>query len=109
VWVVVLELRVHGIGFAFRLLEPWSFGLLLLATVGNILVFAEALYLRAHKQEKFMLTSVLGALWMAPATIVFGRWYGSRGITVAYLLATVVVGIGLGTWTFAKYRREWHG
>ena len=64
----------------------WPLALLLVTTVANIGIFAEALYLRAHKQEKFMLNSILGALWMAPATLVLGRMYGAYGIAVGYLL-----------------------
>ena len=108
VWLSVVYLRVHGYGFAQRLLAPAPLALLLVATVANIGVFAEALYLRAHKQEKFMLNSILAALWMAPATLVLGRWYGASGIVAGYLGATLAIGVGLGTYTFTKYRRLWH-
>ena len=108
VWLAVLFLRTHHFGFAYRLLAPAPFGLLLIATIANVGVFAEALYLRAHKQEKFMLNSILAALWMAPATLVLGRWYGAYGIVAGYLGATLAIGVGLGTYTFTKYRRLWH-
>lgn len=108
VWVAVMYLRVHGVAFALRLLPPVPLALLLVTTVANIGIFAEALYLRAHKQEKFMLNSILGALWMAPATLVLGRMYGAYGIAVGYLLGTLLIGVGLGTSTFVKYRRMWH-
>ena len=107
-WAAVYYLRLHGIAFALRLLPPGAFALLLLATIGNIAVFAEALYLRAHKQEKFMLNSILGAVWMVPATLLLGRWYGAFGIVAGYCACTLAVGVGLGTATFVKYRRLWH-
>ena len=109
VWLTVVYLRIHQVPFATRLLAPAPFGLMLLATVANILVFAEALYLRAHKQEKFMINSILGALWMAPATLLLGRWYGAYGIAIGYVAGTLAIGVGLGTYTFARYRRLWHG
>ena len=108
VWLVVLGLRMHGVPFALRLLPPAPFGLMLLTTMANILVFAEALYLRAHKQEKFMVNSILGALWMIPASLLLGRWYGAYGIAIGYFLGTLLIGVGLGTRTFVKYRRMWH-
>jgi hypothetical protein len=108
VWAALMFLRAHQIAFAMRLLPPLPLAMLLLATVCNIVVFAEALYLRAHKQEKFMLNSILGALWIAPAALLLGRWYGAYGIAFEYLLGTIVIGLGLGTYTFAKSRRIWH-
>lgn len=108
VWGALFLLRAHHIAFALRLLPPLPLAMLLLATVCNIVVFAEALYLRAHKQEKFMLNSILGALWIAPAAFVLGRWYGASGIALEYLCGTIIIGLGLGTYTFAKYRRLWH-
>ncbi len=108
VWCTILFLRMHHVPFALRLLPPRSLALLLLATVCNIVVFAEAMYLRAHKQEKFMLSSIVGALWMVPAALLLGKMYGAYGVTLAYLGGTLVVGVGMGTYTFQKYRRLWH-
>jgi hypothetical protein len=108
VWLVVAWLRAHQVAFALRLLGPGPLALLLLASVCNIAVFAEALYLRAHKEEKFMVNSILGALWMAPAALILGRWYGPYGIAIAYFFGTLLIGVGFGSWTFLKYRREWH-
>ena len=108
VWVAVALLRARGIPLALRILPLAPLALLLVTSMCNILVFAEALYLRAHKQEKFMMNSILGALWMVPAALLLGRWYGAYGIAVGYFLGTLFIGVGLGTTTFAKYRRVWH-
>jgi hypothetical protein len=90
-------------------LPPLPFALLLAATVANIVVFGFAIYLRAHKQEKFMWNSIAGALWIAPTALIFGRSHGAIGIAITYFLATLVVGIGSGSFTFFKYRKLWHG
>jgi hypothetical protein len=74
----------------------------------NIAIFSEALYLRTHKQEKFLLNSVLTASLVAASTLFFGRSYGATGIISGYLTVLVVVGLGLGTFTFMKYRKAWH-
>ena len=55
-----------------------------------------------------MLNSILGALWMAPMAVVLGRAYGAYGIVIGYFLGTLVIGVGLGSYTFFKYRRLWH-
>ncbi len=83
--------------------------MLFFGTVGNIVVFAEALYLRAHKQEKFLVNSVLGAIGLTLTTWFLGRSYGALGMTGGQLLIALSVGLGFGGYTFQKYRRLWHG
>jgi O-antigen/teichoic acid export membrane protein len=98
----------EGFAFAHRLLPPLDVGLLLCAVTTNIVVFAEALYLRAHKQEKFLLNSVLTALFVSVSTLYLGRLYGAGGMIVGYLITVVVISLGQGTYTFLKYRKIWH-
>ncbi len=108
VWLTVLLLRHQDIPFALRLLPPLPLALLLLTTIANIAVFALAQYLRAHKQEKFMVNSILGAIWMIATALILGRYYGTFGIAIGYFTGTLIIGVGLGLLTFTKYRRLWH-
>jgi hypothetical protein len=55
-----------------------------------------------------MINSILGALFTAPTALIFGRLYGAFGITTCYLIGSLVIGLGYGTFTFAKWRRIWH-
>ena len=107
-WLGCVYLNVKGLSFAHRMLSPLPFGLLLLTVVFNQIVAAEALYLRAHKQEKFLINSVVAAIFMSLSTYFLGRYHAAIGITAGYLLITIVVGLGMGTWTFNKYRSLWH-
>lgn len=111
-WLVHHDVRVHGVPLASRMLAPLPLFLLLAGTVMNIVVFAEALYLRAHKQEKFMVNSILGAVYIVPIALIVGRMHGPHGgawgIAVAYAAGGVVIGLGYGTYTFFKWRRIWH-
>jgi hypothetical protein len=108
VWVAILALRAHHVPFAVRLLPPLPLALLLISTVITIIVFAQAVYLRAHKQEKFMIPSIAGALWTAPAALVLGKYYGAYGIAWAYFCGNLTIGLGAGTYIFLKWRRIWH-
>lgn len=111
-WLGVHDVRLHGVLLSSRLLAPVPLAMLFFGTVGNIVVFAEALYLRAHKQEKFMINSIAGAVYIAPLAYVLGRWQnphgGAWGIAAAYALGTLVIGLGYGTYTFLRWRRIWH-
>ncbi len=111
-WLGARGIRFHGVLLASRLLAPVPLALLFFGTVGNIVVFAEALYLRAHKQEKFMANSIAGALYIAPLAYLLGKWQdphgGAWGIAAAYALGTLIIGLGYGTYTFLRWRRVWH-
>lgn len=108
VWFIVVYLDHHHNALALRLLPPVPLALLFAGHAFNVVVFAEALYLRAHKQEKFMTNSILGALWMAPTAFFLGRSLGAYGIAVCYFWGSVVIGLGYGTYTFLRYRKLWH-
>ena len=108
VFVGALILSAHHIPLAARLLAPLPFAMLLAGSIGNNIVSAEAMYLRAHKQEKFMINSIVGALYTVPMVWLLGSNFGSLGIASGYLAGTVVIGLGFGTYTFQKYRRAWH-
>ena len=109
VWVGALVLTLRQMPLAHRLLGPLPFALLLVGSVANNVVSSEAMYLRAHKQEKFMVNSIVGAMYTAPMAWLLGSWFGASGIATGYFVGTMVIGLGLGTYTFQKYRRLWHG
>jgi hypothetical protein len=108
IYLVCLYLNIGHFGFAQRLLSPNALAALLLSTTLNTVVFAEALYLRAHKQEKFLLNSILTSVLVGSSTYFLGRYHGATAMVTSYLILNLVVGLGLGTLTFVKYRRLWH-
>jgi O-antigen/teichoic acid export membrane protein len=93
--------------FAQRLLDPFSLGLLLILMITNVVIFSEAIYLRAHKREVFFVNSVVGAVLVTACTLFFGRRYGAIGIAASCCLCTVV-GLVWATYKFRKYRKLWH-
>lgn len=95
--------------YAGRFLSPSGLALVLFGFVANTVVSSMALYLRAHKQEKFMVNSVVGALYTVPAAWYFGHKFGGFGIAMAYAAGSLVIGLGYGSYTFLKWRRRWHG
>ncbi|MGZ5476759.1 MAG: hypothetical protein ACXWH1_09745, partial [Thermoanaerobaculia bacterium] len=104
----VLALRAIGHRWSERLLEPLPLAFLLAALLASTIVFAEAVYLRAHKREPFLGIYIASALVIAPSTFFLGRAYGATGMMFGYFVATAVVTLGGGTWVFLRKRREWH-
>jgi hypothetical protein len=108
VWLGVVYMDWAHIRFAQRLLSPTVLGILLLTTIVDTIIFAQALYLRAHKQEKFLLPSVLGAILTACSTYFLGKHYGALGMVAGSLTIGIFVGLPLATYIFVKYRKAWH-
>jgi O-antigen/teichoic acid export membrane protein len=108
VWSLAFVLARHGNHYAARFLSPVGLALMLFGFVANTAVSSMAIYLRAHKQEKFMLNSILGAVYTLPAAWFLGHRYGGAGIAASYAFGSLVIGLGYGTYTFLKWRRIWH-
>lgn len=108
IWLGVAYMYSSRMHFAQRVLEPKVFAALLLTIILNCIITSEALYLRAHKQEKFLLPSVLSAIFVGLSTFLLGKRFGASGMIAGYLAVTLIVGLGLGTVIFIRYRRIWH-
>ena len=101
-------LNAHHLAFAQRILPPLPFAFQLIAMIIKQAVSSMALYLRAHKQEKFLINSILGAIALTLSTYLLGRPFGAVGMVSGQLVIAVVLGLGYGTYTFLKWRRIWH-
>ena len=116
VWFGFLQLgahhvQFHGVPLSARLLPPIPLSFLFIGNVGNVIIIGEAIYLRAHKQEKFMINSIVGALYCAPVAILISRipthHGGAWGISAAYIIGNTA-GTVYATYIFLKWRRIWH-
>ena len=106
-WLGCFYLNLQHFRFAQRLLDPFSLGFLLLYMIVTVIIFAEACYLRAHKQEVFFVNSVVGAVVIAVCTVIFGQRYGAKGMVVSCCLLNFG-GLVWATYKFRKYRILWH-
>ncbi len=94
--------------FSSRLLPMWAVGLLLVAAVMNHIVYSMALYLRAHKEEPFLLQAVLSAVLIGSLTVVLGKYYGAQAIVLGLLIQGILFGFPYATYIFVTKRRKWH-
>jgi O-antigen/teichoic acid export membrane protein len=111
-WISVRHIQMHHTLLSSRLLPPVPLAMLLFGTLTNVVVIAEATYIRAHKQEKFMVNSLLGAAYVIPVILLVARRVtphgGAWGVCAAYAIGGLTIGLGYGTYTFLKWRRIWH-
>jgi len=101
---------LHGIDHPLsnRLLAPFPLLLLIASGIVNHIVTAEAIYLRAHRQEPFLWISITSGFLMALSGYFLGREFGATGLMIGYFTISAVVGLGAGTWTFINKRQLWH-
>jgi hypothetical protein len=93
---------------ATRLLTPWAFGMCLLTTVVNQVILSEAVYLRAHKREPFLVNSVTGAFLTLGITWILAKYWGANAVALGNFLLTTLIGLPWGTYIFFSKRKEWH-
>lgn len=97
------------ISLANRFLPIIPIILLCMVTLSNQFVFSWATYLRCHKEEPFLLNSIVGGILCALSTVFLGKYYGLYGIVIGYTILTILVGL---TWGFLVFRAKkllWHG
>ena len=91
-----------------RFLPTWQVVCLIITYALLCIPQAQAIYLRAHKQEPFLMLNVVGGIATGLVAVLGGIWYSSAGQCLPYLLVTVMIGLPWSTYVFYRCRREWH-
>lgn len=91
-----------------RRIEDWPiFLLLLLTALSSHVVQSEAIYLRAHKCEPFLVQSIVIAVCTAASVVVFAKTSGALGVSLAYFAVLGVAGVISATTIFRTKRSQW--
>jgi hypothetical protein len=93
---------------ASRMLPIPLFALLMFTIFLNHVVNCEAVYLRAHKREPFLVLAILAAVLIASSTLITGRLWGVAGVIIGYFICGGLLYVAAGTAIFARCRRLWH-
>jgi O-antigen/teichoic acid export membrane protein len=88
--------------------EGWPvFLLLLLTALSSHVVQSEAIYLRAHKCEPFLVQSIVIALCTAGSVVLLAKTSGALGVSLAYFVVLGVAGVISATAIFRTKRNQW--
>ena len=90
-----------------RIMPKMSIGILALGYLFMIISYALSTYLRAHKQEPFMIPSVINGVLSTVLTIVFLEYLGLDYVFMGILVAYIFV-LPLSIFIWVKLRIKWH-
>ena len=91
-----------------RRIEEWPIFLLLLLTgISSHIVQSEAIYLRAHKTEPFLVQSIVIASCTAASVVIFAKTSGALGVSLAYFFVLGIAGVISATLIFRSKRSQW--
>lgn len=108
VWIGTFAIFESRNPLRLRILEPLPMALLLGAVVVMHVVLCESIYLRAHKQEPFLVMSLVWGGLILLSSLTLGREFGATGMMLGYFVINLTVGLGSGTWIFVQKRTQWH-
>lgn len=106
-WLLIFFLNVMGHRFAQRFLAPLPTAALILAIIAHLPVNAMATYLRAHKQEPYLLTSLFAGVLVSISTVLLAKLEGAEGVAIGYFVCMLVVLIP-NYRIFRLCRKKWH-
>jgi len=98
---------VNGMLIGERFLDYLPMFLMMAALILNQFSFSWASYLRCHKQEPYLLMSIVTGVLCILSTIFIGKYFGVIGITLGYFLITFCSVIWAYR-TFLRKKHEWH-
>jgi O-antigen/teichoic acid export membrane protein len=105
---LLLVLNYSNNPFSLRFLPIIPMLLLCLVTIGNQLIFSWATLLRCHKQEAFLLNSIVIGIISAISTIYFGKYNGIIGVVGGYAFISIVISLPWAYYIFKDKIRLWH-
>lgn len=99
---------IGGMDLGGRFLPYLPMALMMIPLFINQFVAAWATYLRCHKQEPFLINSIVAGILCCLSTVLLGKYFGVLGITGGYCLITFLLSFW-GYWIFKNKKNEWHG
>lgn len=107
-FIFVQTLVYLKVPLAHRFLTTTPLLMLCLVTLVNQLIFSWAAYLRSHKQEPYLINSIVGGILCALSTFFLGKSFGLMGIVGGYTFLSVCIGFPWAYYVFKIKKKQWH-
>ncbi len=101
------QLVIGGMNLGNRFLAYLPLLFMIIPLFLNQFISSWALYLRCHKKEPYLITSITGGILCCVSTLVGGKIWGVMGVTLGYCIITLFLFI----WSLKIYntkKKEWH-
>jgi len=108
VWLLVYGLHLLQVPLAERLLGSVPTTLFLLATILMQIIQCQAAYLRAHKKEPLVVSSVVSSVAIGCLVWGLGSRFGATGAAAAYLFVISILTLPWTTIIWFRSRAKWH-
>lgn len=102
------DISILGSHIGKRFLSIIPLSIISFALLLQVPIYTWAVYLRCHKKEPLLITSIVLGILSALSAIVLGKLFGLYGLVLGFFTIQITVGI---TWVyiiFNKKRKEWH-
>ena len=107
-WLLIFGLNYFQHPLAQRILSPLPFGMFIAGAVLGQIAQCQAAYLRAHKQEPFLVYNIVYGITNGILVWWLGSRFGALGASAGYLLVMSLVSVPLGSYIWIKCRKKWH-
>ena len=101
------DITISQVNLANRFLDYLPMLLMMIPEFANQFISAWATYLRCHKQEPFLVNSVVTGVLCCLSTLGLGKLFGVYGITIGYCAITLAV-TPWGYYIFKTKKKLWH-
>jgi len=105
---LIFGLRYFNMTLGNRFLPFLPLLMMMIPVFLNQFISSWATYLRCHKQEPFLIPSLVGAVNCSLSTIILGKYFGVIGMTMGYCILTIFGGFFWGYYIFKTKKKEWH-
>lgn len=103
--LIMVEMKIYFPEFRLRFLQDNLLIMLSLVTFTNQFIFSWSTYLRCHKQEPFLLYTIVMGILCALSTLILGKYLGLQGLVKGFTFINLFIGLPLAYYLFYKYKR----
>jgi O-antigen/teichoic acid export membrane protein len=107
IWLLVFGLNYYDSFFARRLLPPLPTALFLITAIIHAASLPMSTYMRAHKKEPLLFTSLIIGCLVGLSTWLLGKHYAALGMAMGYLTIYVMI-FPVVVVIWQRCRNAWH-
>lgn len=107
-YALLLLLNYLNNPFSARFLPLVPMAMLCAVTIVNQLIFSWATFLRCHKQEPFLVNSIVIGVLCAISTLCFGKYIGMIGVVAGYSFIAFFISLPWAWYIFKTKTQLWH-